>query len=254
MSMEPTAQAEFQKNGYVVINRAFDRALVPSLRNELARVHESFPDLKAQHPLMHRLGEWSIRSPQAASTVIRDFVFSDHFAGPCKSLVGNDVDLYWCATAAKPKERGKGFPWHQDAGYGGGPDEYITFWAAFDEVDEENGCLWAVPGSHLTGIQEHEFRKSDETDYGGPFIKRPYEPDATKVPILLSPGDMVCMHSKLIHASFQNHSPRERRGLITAFVQSGEKQVFQTVGTPEITVPFIRSGRRLDSSENTRAQ
>jgi hypothetical protein len=245
-NVDVTAQDEFREKGYVVISGAFDSALVPSLRNELVRVHEDFPSLKAQHPLMHKLGEWSIRSPQAASVTLRDFVFSDHFAGPCKALVGNDVDLYWCATAAKPKEKGKGFPWHQDAGYGGGPDEYITFWSAFDEVDVENGCLWAVPGSHLKGIQEHEFRKSDETDYGGPFIKRPYDPGVTRVSIPLSPGDIVCMHSKLIHASFQNTSSRERRGLITAFVRSGENQILQTVGTPEVTVPFIRSGRRLD--------
>jgi ectoine hydroxylase-related dioxygenase (phytanoyl-CoA dioxygenase family) len=240
--MHTGLREEFKNAGYLIIRNAFESSAAPVISEEIGRVHSEFAELKMRFPLLHKLGEWSIRSPHLASPTIRDFVYSTHFLNLCQPLVGDEVDLYWAATAAKPKEKGKCFPWHQDAGYGG-PQEYITCWAAFDEIDEENGCLWAVPGSHREGILEHEFRKSDDKNYAGPFIKGIYPRAKEAEPIRLMPGDVVCMHSKLVHASFENRSSRYRRGLITAFIQTGDHELAQNVGTTETTEPFIRSGR-----------
>ena len=233
---------ELAKTGFVVVRSAFDPRLAAELCEELARVHHQFPDLKRVHPSMHKLGEWSIRSPHLASLTLRNFVFSGSISELVQEFMGDDVDLFWVATAAKPREKGKAFPWHQDAGYGG-PKDYVTFWIAFDSVDEENGCLWAVPGSHREGIHEHELRKSDDVTYGGPFIKGSYPRAGERIPVRLSPGDLVCMDSKLVHASFQNHSQRYRRGLITAFIRSGESQLLQVVGPVEGSEPYLRRGQ-----------
>lgn len=243
--MSDSLNKEFLQNGFVIVKNAFDPCVCPRAWQELERIHHSYMDLKMKFPELHRLGEWSIKSPHVASSVIKDFIFSSLFQRLCLELIGDTVDLFWAATAAKPKERGKGFPWHQDTGYDEDPKDYITIWAAFDQVDEGNGCLWAVPGSHLEEVLQHEFRKTDEFNYAGVFIKSSYSPAVEAIPIRLNPGDVVCMHSKLVHASFQNSSPRERRGLIAAFIKSFRYDIQQVRGIPEGTEPFLRNGKIL---------
>jgi ectoine hydroxylase-related dioxygenase (phytanoyl-CoA dioxygenase family) len=43
--------------------------------------------------------------------------------------------------------------WHQDAYYiPTFPDTLIGAWLTLDQADEENGCLWVIPGSHAEPI------------------------------------------------------------------------------------------------------
>jgi len=211
---------EFQRNGYQIFKSSFSKEVINSIASEIDYIHENFVDLKNKYPELYRLGEWSIRSVHTCSEQIKDFIFTKSFETICKSILGNNVDLYWCTTASKPAEKGKNFPWHQDAGYGKGPDEYITCWAALDHVDKENGCLWVIPGSHQKEILPHEYCKINDTDYAGLFLKDRNISFDTATPVILEPGDIVCMHSKLIHSSKENFSQRKRRGLIAAYADS----------------------------------
>ncbi len=233
----------FAEEGFFVFHKIFDPAAFAQVPDSLELVHRNFSELKAIHPTLHKLGEWSIKSPHVASKAIRDFLFSTHHQMICEELISGDVDLYWNATAAKPATKGKSFPWHQDSGYGEGPKNYITCWAAFDHVDEGNGCLWTVPGSHRGELFPHELRKSTEDDYAGVFVKEIHFDEKRAVPIRLEPGDIVCMDSRLLHCSYKNNSSRKRRGLISAFIRSGDYQLGFVEGVPEALEPFVRNGR-----------
>lgn len=246
--MEQTLKKEFSEKGFAIVRNLFDEALLLKVRSEIKRVHQEFTTLKARYPALHKLGEWSIKSPHVVSQSIKALVFSKHFQNLCLELVGEDVDLFWSATADKPPQKGKNFPWHQDTGYDEIPKEYITLWVALDPVDENNGGLWVVPGSHLGENHAHEFRKADEFNYAGVFIQGPYDGESKALPIRLSRGDVVCMHSKLIHASFQNHSLKERTALIAAFIQNFDYSIQQVRGIPEATEPFLRAGKVAVSS------
>jgi ectoine hydroxylase-related dioxygenase (phytanoyl-CoA dioxygenase family) len=56
-------------------------------------------------------------------------------------------------------------PWHQDYSYAQMPftpagaaipaDEYVQFWLALDDVDEENGCMHFIPGAHRQPLLPH---------------------------------------------------------------------------------------------------
>jgi ectoine hydroxylase-related dioxygenase (phytanoyl-CoA dioxygenase family) len=241
--MERSVKREFSENGFAIIRNLFDVHLVSKVRNEIKRVHQDFLVLKERAPQLHKLGEWSIKSPHIVSQPIKNIIHSESFQNLCLELIGKDVDLFWSATADKPKEKGKKFPWHQDTGYDENPKDYITIWTAFDRVDESNGGLWAVPGSHFGEIYSHEFRRADESNYAGVFIKGQCHFDEDALPIRLLPGDALCMHSKLIHASFQNHTLRERTGLIAAFIKSLDYSVPNVRGAPELTEPFLKAGK-----------
>jgi ectoine hydroxylase-related dioxygenase (phytanoyl-CoA dioxygenase family) len=42
--------------------------------------------------------------------------------------------------------------WHQDAYYWPmAPHNSVTVWLAFDDVDERNGAMQIIPGSHRAG-------------------------------------------------------------------------------------------------------
>jgi phytanoyl-CoA hydroxylase len=221
--------------------------MVSEIGPEIDRVHAGYDGFKARYPLLHKLGEWSIRNPQMASPAIRALIYSKENLTVATDFIGADTDFYWCTTAAKPKERGRGFPWHQDAGYGEGPKDYFICWAAFDDADEDNGCIWVIPGSHRDGVLPHEYRKSDERNYAGVFLREahPREPERLAVPI--KAGDVICMHSQLVHATMQNSSPRQRRALVYAFIKGDHSGVYNINGSTEVIEPFSRDGKLVFS-------
>jgi phytanoyl-CoA hydroxylase len=242
-AMNQNWKAEIESKGYAVIRNAFDIISSDDVCRDIERIHSDFSSLKLEYPELHRLGEWSVRSPHRASKSIRKFLHSEENRDLCRQLVGNSADLYWCTTAAKPPARGRSFPWHQDAGYGEGPKDYLIFWAAFDDVDEDNGCLWAIPESHRDGIMEHEYRKINDFDYAGVFLKNPHPREKEMISLPVKKGDIVCMSSKLVHATFQNNSARPRRALIFALLEPTPESSYLIRGEKEVIDPYLRNGQ-----------
>jgi ectoine hydroxylase-related dioxygenase (phytanoyl-CoA dioxygenase family) len=160
----------------------------------------------------------------------------------CKDLIEESVDLYWCGTAHKPPLTGKEFPWHQDSGYGGGPAEFLSCWTALDNVDEDNGCFWVIPGSHLNGILPHEMKMEDEKNYAGGFLVETPKDEEIAVPIRLRAGEMICFSSKLIHKTKCNISSRKRRGIIASYVDSN---LLKGYNYPTVVLePLIRTSAK----------
>ena len=64
----------------------------------------------------------------------------------------------------KPAQTGGVNMWHQDAPLWPilAPMTEVTAWVALDDVDEENGCMSMVPGSHLWGDHMSDLAKLKE--------------------------------------------------------------------------------------------
>jgi phytanoyl-CoA hydroxylase len=117
----------------------------------------------------------------------------------------------------KPTASGSPTPPHQDNYYFNlKPPNVVTIWLALDPVDEENGCLRYVAGSHRRGLRPHGRSNilgfsQGITDYG---------PDdrAHEVQIHLQPGDAVAHHGETIHRAEPNGSAtRPRRAFALVF-------------------------------------
>ena len=87
----------------------------------------------------------------------------------------------------------------------------ITFWLALDPVDEQNGCLRYVPGSHRRGLRPHERTKILGFSQGmSDFTEADLE---NEVVMTAEPGDLVFHHLVTIHRAGPNCSDRSRRAL-----------------------------------------
>merc|ERR1712139_474812 len=80
-----------------------------------------------------------------------------------RALLGEDMKFDFDMLIYKGPGQDHPFPWHQDEGYWKMGMRGVNFtdlratsiWIALDDVDEETGCMWMIPGSHKQGSFEH---------------------------------------------------------------------------------------------------
>ena len=100
------------------------------------------------------------------------------------------------------------------------PCRALTMWMALDDVDEENGCVRYVRGSHTRGMRPHGRTETlgfsqGITDFGQALDAR----DEVACPA--RPGDLLAHHALTIHRADANASAtRTRRAL--GFIYYGE--------------------------------
>ncbi len=112
----------------------------------------------------------------------------------------------------KPARVGDVTPPHQDGFYFMlEPNEAVTLWIALDEIDEENGCLRYVRGSHRRGMRPH--RTSNVLGFSQGIPGFSDEDTEREVAMRASPGDVFAHHSMIIHRADANRSDRRRAAL-----------------------------------------
>lgn len=243
MRLTADERAQFQRDGYIVRERAFAPGELAALRATAEAViaavvqHAQRPDAGAVFTLGdgHRIQfssrtaiQWEWNEGSRAVRLIEPFthlhprfdrLWSDaRFVEPMKDLLGADaVDPYTCKLNLKRPREGSEFPWHQD----------YTYWYAFtpttaheiatailflDDVDADNGCLRVLPGSHHRGPAPRD--PTDPTK----FLADPTRIDATQERLIAAPaGSLLCFGSLMLHRSSPNRSARQRRAILLSF-------------------------------------
>lgn len=142
-----------------------------------------------------------------------------------EELLGTQVKGQNLQFFNKPPGAGKPTPPHQDGFYFKlKPPEALTMWMALDDVDEENGCVRYVRGSHLQGMRPHGLTgtlgfSQGITDYGTAADA------AGEVPMRAAPGDLLAHHAMTIHRADGNASAtRTRRALGFIFYSVDAKE------------------------------
>jgi phytanoyl-CoA hydroxylase len=104
---------------------------------------------------------------------------------------------------------------HQDATFlWTEPISVTGFWFALEDATTENGCLWAAPGGHRTGLRQRFRRAGAMTDDDGTEFEvldpTPLPAPGELVPLEVPAGTLVVLHGLLPHWSDVNRSPRSR--------------------------------------------
>ena len=109
--------------------------------------------------------------------------------------------------------------WHQDNGYWKlDPPDAMSLWIALDDVDEANGCMRFVPGSHKAGEVGHM--------RAGQYIAQ-LKADADEslaVPAPMPAGWGLVHHCRTLHNTKPNHTTRQRRAWVMHMMPSGTSQ------------------------------
>ncbi|MEZ6045554.1 MAG: phytanoyl-CoA dioxygenase family protein [Planctomycetaceae bacterium] len=221
MSQYQAYHDQYQTEGYVVLRQFYSAEEINELKREIDRyIAEVVPHLEKGAVFYHDADK-----PETLKQIngfkedawFADFPLQQRWKDLAVALIGEEVTFKSPEWFNKPPATEHPTPPHQDNYYFNlVPCHVCTMWLALDDVDEENGCLRYVPGSHLKPVRPHlktkvlGFSQGIE-DYGD-------EDYATEVPIIMKPGDLVVHHGNTIHRADANKSDtRHRRSFALVF-------------------------------------
>ena len=138
---------------------------------------------------------------------------------PVKQLFGEDLYMHQFKINGKVAFDGDLWQWHQDYGTWKADDQMpearaMNIAIFLNEVNEFNGPLMFIPGSHKLGVVEAEH--DTEHDELPAVDDRPrHDPQAGRaVADMVAPkgpaGSMIMFHGCLVHGSTANLSPWDR--------------------------------------------
>ena len=213
----PTAfQQAFRKDGYVALKGFLSAEEVKKLHKNLKRFFEEvIPSMPDHHVFYEEKGNKNtLKQLQQLFTYdayFHQMMFGSKFEKVAEILLEDRVVGKNMQYFNKPPQVGKPTPPHQDGYYFMlEPSEAVTMWLALEEVDEENGCVRYVKGSHTLGYRPHGRTQTlgfsqGITDYG-------QEEDlAHEVAIPAQPGDLLVHQPMTIHRADGNSSAHRTR-------------------------------------------
>ncbi len=212
---------QFHRDGFLLGPQVLSEDTVAELQEETLRViADQGDESKPQPVLCHNMtgnpekAVWQIVDIWQASPAFRRLVETPQIAEEIAQLSGGkEIRLWHDQIQYKPAGVGGPNHWHQDAPYWPPltpKGEQVTAWVALDDVDDENGCMRMVPGSHLWGTHVRWLEALENFDampaeFGGMPIEVKHCP--------VRRGQVHYHHGLTWHGSGPNKSGRPRRAI-----------------------------------------
>jgi hypothetical protein len=241
----------YEENGYVSGVKIFNDKQIDVLQRALTEVADSnhpyhglfheFHSNQSADPdtvLLHALGAWRI------SPAMHDILWNPAFLKPASQLLGGAVRFWHDQIFSKPGKHGGVVAWHQDYSYWTRtiPMNHLTCWVGLDDADQENGCLWYVPGSHKWSLLDMREIAGD-MEWIFEFLSDEQKEQFKPVPIELKKGHCTFHHPLMIHGSYENKSDRPRRGIVTNVFEDG---TISDSDSPLLEgVPVVAKGKKV---------
>ncbi len=247
--MNDQIKARFEAEGFAVVQRFVSLEEVDRINAEVERyVAEVVPGLPPEAAYCETKGDPSTlkQLPRISEhdAFFRQYHTHDRMRDLASLVLGSDVvprDAQWFD---KPPKVGPPTPAHQDGFYDKiVPVEMVNMWLALDPVDEENGCVRYVAGSHRDGLREHA--RTNTLGFSQGLVGWGPEDEAREVAVRAQPGDMLLHHGLTVHRADGNASGRHRRALgsvyYAAHVKRDEEQL--TTYHRDLASDLIRQGK-----------
>jgi len=207
-------QPAYDRDGFVIVRQFLAPAEFGELTANLDRyIRDVVPTLPDAHAFYDQKGRpETLKQMQhmGVDPFFKNYTQHPKWLALAQALVGEKAEGQEPEWFDKPPGTVHFTPPHQDNYYFNlKPPNVVTIWLALDPVDEENGCLRYVAGSHRRGIRPHGRSNvlgfsQGVTDYGP-------DDEAREVQIHLQPGDAVCHHGETIHRADANRSKTRHR-------------------------------------------
>jgi phytanoyl-CoA dioxygenase PhyH len=145
------------------------------------------------------------------------------------SLLGSDARYAFDHVICKMPGSETETPWHQDQAYLG-PNVWlntVNFWIPLQDVDEENGTLSYLPGSHHDGLHDHAIANPEK-----PHVRTTEGDKEAAIPVRLKVGDCSVHNSLSVHRASRNKSAEPRYAWILHFNRYGRLAYFAPRNIP----------------------
>ena len=214
-------KAGFDRDGFVVVPQFLPQDeyndLVANLARYIREVVPTLSDSAAFYQDKSRPETLKQMQHMGQDSYFEQYRQNPRWNAMAQALLGEAVEAQEPEWFNKLPGTEHATPPHQDNYYFClKPPNALTIWVALDAVDEENGCLRYVTGSHKHGIRPHDATRvlgfsQGITDYGP-------DDEAGEAVIRLQPGDAAVHHGETIHRADPNRSAiRPRRAFAMVF-------------------------------------
>lgn len=217
--LSPKPLKDFHTDGYVALRGFLQGDELSELLSNVDRfVREIVPTMPREAVFYEdRNGPSSLKQIQHMDSF--DSWFAEQFqAGAfqevAEQLLEGTAVLKNMQYFNKPPGIGQPTPAHQDGYYFMlEPCDAVTMWLALEAVDEENGCVRYVRGSHRRGMREHA--RTQTLGFSQGIVDYPTDDDlVNEVAFPAQAGDLLVHHALTIHRAAGNRSAlRSRRAL-----------------------------------------
>lgn len=224
-SIDPVIlKQNFDRDGYILIPGFLSKEEITQINSKLENfLRESVPEMPPTHVFYEVKDDPSslkqLQDLQEYDPFFADILFNSEFERIAEVLLEDKVIGKTLEYFNKPPKIGKPTPPHQDGYYFMlKPQKAVTMWMALEDVDEENGCVRYIKGSHLKGMRPHG--KTETTGFSQGITDYPTIDDI-EIPFPAKPGDLLIHHSLTIHRADGNSSNfRTRKAM--GFIYFGE--------------------------------
>ncbi len=216
MHLDPQQLATFERDGYLFFPSLFSAEEIAVLNAEVPRLYA-----------MRRPENVREKSGDAVRTNFAAHMYSAPFARlarhprmvrPVMQVFGEPLYMHQFKINGKMAFEGDVWQWHQDYGTWANDDQMPSARAMnvaifLDEVNEFNGPLMFIPGSHQQGVLQAQHDTST-TSYPLWTINHDTIRQMVAKGGIVAPkgpaGSMILFHGCLVHASSSNLSPWNR--------------------------------------------
>ncbi|MCZ6635247.1 MAG: phytanoyl-CoA dioxygenase family protein [bacterium] len=201
----------YHEQGYVLLHDVFPKDELEAMDREMDRIQATQEDLGRNPGWVMQLG--------LRSEVTQQFARDERVLTLIEDIVKPGISIFSGKLTAKSPRSDEICHWHQDDAYynAQAPSETrMSTWIPLQDTDEENGCMWVVPGSHKGGVVAHG-------PYGGQCPKCMGSADLMFDDAILCPvkmGDMLLFSACLWHHSKGNRTDRVRRAFIVSYQEA----------------------------------
>jgi ectoine hydroxylase-related dioxygenase (phytanoyl-CoA dioxygenase family) len=221
--------AHYQAEGWVIPQFRLPAARVAQMREALDALIRNNPGVRPEK-LVSAHVEGDNGEGVRGSRQFLELAMDPEIVELVSGVIGEDVILWGCHVFCKPAAEGYETPWHQDGHYWPiRPLANCTVWVALEESTIENGCLRAIPRSHLGGVLH-------------PHLHGTFD-EASAVDLELQPGQMSLHDVYMIHGAKANTSDKRRTGVALRYMPSTsvfERDLRPAEGKTGVAVNFAQ--------------
>jgi phytanoyl-CoA hydroxylase len=226
-------ESDFVSNGYAIVRdlvSADDITTINRIVLEIGRGQHPCKGLKRVGPEVsdHEalMQVTAVHHPHFSIPPLMDMIHHAGIVEILSKIVGAHLPPDWWDGGVKCMQSmlfckppgALGQAWHQDEAFIPTRDRSLCgAWIALDDATVENGCLWALPGGHRSGIL-HRTQKHDQPEEWDDTVGIADLDTSGAVALEVEKGSVIFFNGYLPHMSLRNRSSHFRRAFVAHYM------------------------------------